>query len=63
VRWRSGTGRWDWAPGAIQWVAKEQDTQESAQYISELEGYIGKFMTAPVETAKPEPIPEPAAKS
>jgi hypothetical protein len=45
-----------------QWVAKEQDTQESAQYISELEGYIGKFMTAPIETAKPEPIPEPAAK-
>jgi Proteasome subunit len=42
------------------WIAKEeQDTQESAQYIAELEDYIGRFVKAPIEEAKAEPVPKP----
>ena len=39
------------------WVAKEQDTQESAQYIASLEEHIGKFTGAPIEDATAEPVP------
>jgi len=41
------------------WVAKEQDTQESAQYIKELEDYIGCFKQPPIEEATAEPVPKP----
>jgi hypothetical protein len=45
-----------------QWVAREEDTQESAEYVEELEDHIGKFVRAPIQTAPPaEPIPEPPA--
>ena len=40
------------------WVAKEEDTQQSAQYVNDLEKHIGDF-GAPVDEAKPEPVPEP----
>lgn len=40
------------------WVAEElPDTQEQAQYISELENHIANFARAPVEQAEPEPLP------
>ncbi len=46
------------------WVAKEQDTQESAQYIEELENYIGSFAPqATIEEAKVEPVPQPEFKA
>lgn len=44
------------------WVAKEQDTQESAQYIDALENHIGGFApkeTIEAATAEPVPKPEP----
>ena len=41
------------------WVAKEEDTQESAQYVEALEDHIGEFMQAPIEEAKAEPVPKP----
>jgi hypothetical protein len=41
------------------WVAKEQDTQECAEYIKDLEDYIGDFEQPPIEKAAPEPIPQP----
>jgi len=40
-------------------VAKEEDTQESAQYVEALEDHIGEFMQAPIEEAKAEPVPKP----
>jgi hypothetical protein len=41
------------------WVAEEQDTQESAQYIDELEKHIGGFAPrATIEEAKVEPVPK-----
>jgi hypothetical protein len=45
------------------WTAAEQDTQEFAQYIEELENHIGKFIRATVEdaAAKPPPAVPPAA--
>lgn len=43
------------------WVASSQDTQESAQYIAELENYITTFTQAPVEEAVAEPIPVPGS--
>lgn len=44
------------------WVAEEQDTQESAQYIDELEKHIGGFAPqATIEEAKVQPIPTPGA--
>lgn len=46
------------------WVASEQDTQESAQYIDSLEEHIANFVRAPIEEAKGEPVPMPGeAKS
>ena len=33
------------------WTAAEQDTQEFAQYVEELENHIGEFIRAPVEDA------------
>lgn len=42
-----------------EWVAKEQDTQEAAQYIVELENHISQFVRAPVEQATPAPPPQP----
>jgi hypothetical protein len=39
------------------WVAAEQDTQEFAQYVDEIEQHIGKFIRAPVEEALPNPPP------
>lgn len=40
------------------WVAREQDTQESAQYIDELENHIGQFAPrATVEEQPAEPVP------
>jgi hypothetical protein len=43
------------------WVAAEQDTQESAQYIDELEKHIGGFAPqATIEEATVEPLPQPA---
>jgi hypothetical protein len=45
------------------WVAKEQDTQESAQYIKSLEDYIGGFEQPAIEAAAAEPVPEPATKT
>jgi hypothetical protein len=46
------------------WTAKEQDTQEAAQYVSELEDYIRGFAPqAPIEEAKAEPVPKPEAES
>jgi hypothetical protein len=41
------------------WVAKEQDTQEAAQYIDELENYIGNFAGEPIELEEAEPVPKP----
>jgi hypothetical protein len=42
------------------WIAQEQDTQESAQYIDALENYIGGFAPkATIEEAPSEPIPQP----
>jgi predicted proteasome-type protease len=41
------------------WVAQEQDTQESAQYIVELEEYIARFVRSAAEDATAEPIPVP----
>jgi hypothetical protein len=42
------------------WVAEEQDTQEAAQYIDELEKYIGNFAPqATIEEAQAEPVPVP----
>ena len=40
------------------WLAAEQDTQEFAQYVEEIERHIGKFIRAPVEeaTANPPPV-------
>jgi hypothetical protein len=41
------------------WIAKEQDTQEAGEYISELEGHIAGFAPqAPIEAAKAEPVPK-----
>jgi hypothetical protein len=42
---------------AGKWVAAEQDTQEFAQYVEELEDHIGKFIRAPVEEAAANPPP------
>jgi 20S proteasome alpha/beta subunit len=39
------------------WIAAEQDTQEFAQYVEELENHIGKFIRAPVEDAAANPPP------
>jgi hypothetical protein len=39
------------------WVAAEQDTQEFAQYVDEIEQHIGKFIRAAVEEALPNPPP------
>jgi hypothetical protein len=47
---------------AGKWVAEEKDTQESAQYIEELEGHIAKFAQAPIEEATAEPVPQPDQK-
>jgi hypothetical protein len=44
------------------WVAKEEDTQESAQYIDSLENYIGGFQQPPIEEATAEPVPKPDAE-
>ena len=42
------------------WVAREQDTQETAQYIDELERHIGQFAPeATIEEAKAEAVPQP----
>jgi hypothetical protein len=41
------------------WIAKEEDTQESAQYIDELESHIGGFSQAPIGEATAEPVPQP----
>jgi hypothetical protein len=42
------------------WVAQEQDTQESAQYIDEIETHIGGFAPqATIEEAIAEPVPKP----
>jgi hypothetical protein len=41
------------------WVAKEEDTQESAQYVDALEEHIGGFEQPPIEEAKAEPVPKP----
>jgi hypothetical protein len=44
------------------WVAEEQDTQESAQYIDELEKHIGGFAPqATIEEATVEPVPQPGS--
>jgi hypothetical protein len=44
------------------WTAAEQDTQEFAQYVEELENHIGKFIRATVEDAATNPPPAvPAA--
>jgi hypothetical protein len=43
------------------WAAAEQDTQEFAQYVEELEDYIGLFIRAPVEEAEANPPPAPPA--
>lgn len=46
------------------WVAEEQDTQESAQYIDELEKHIGGFAPrATIEEATVEPVPQPESKA
>jgi 20S proteasome alpha/beta subunit len=34
------------------WIAAEQDTQEFAQYVEELENHIGEFIRAPIEEAR-----------
>jgi len=39
------------------WTAAEQDTQEFAQYVEELENHIGKFIRASVEEAAVNPPP------
>jgi hypothetical protein len=39
------------------WAAAEQDTQEFAQYVEEIEQHIGKFIRAPVEEAPANPPP------
>jgi hypothetical protein len=44
------------------WIAAEQDTQESSQYIEALEDYIGCFEQPPIEEATPEPVPQPESK-
>jgi hypothetical protein len=44
------------------WIAKEQDSQESAQYIDGLEEHIAKFVRAPIEEATAEPVPQPDQK-
>ena len=41
------------------WIAKEQDTQEAAQYVRELELYIGSFTQPPIDQATAEPISKP----
>lgn len=41
------------------WIARAQDTQESAQYIAQLEEHIGGFVRAPIEEARPVPVPVP----
>ena len=42
------------------WLAQEQDTQESAQYIDELENHIGEFAPqATIEEAPAKPVPQP----
>jgi hypothetical protein len=45
------------------WVAKEQDAQESAQYIDGLEEHIANFVRAPIEEAKGEPVPKPEGEN
>ncbi len=45
------------------WVASSQDTQELAQYIEELENYIGEFAQATIEQAAAEPVPQPDQKA
>lgn len=43
------------------WVAKEEDTQEAAQYVEALEQYIGDFegQQPPIEEEEAAPIPKP----
>ena len=41
------------------WVAKEQDTQEAAQYVQELEDYVGRFAQPPIDEEVAEPVPKP----
>jgi ATP-dependent protease HslVU (ClpYQ) peptidase subunit len=42
------------------WVAKEQDTQEAAEYTTALEKYIGGFAPqGPIDAEQAEPIPQP----
>jgi hypothetical protein len=41
------------------WIAKEEDTQEAAQYVIELEAHIGGFARAPIDQAEAEPVPKP----
>jgi hypothetical protein len=43
------------------WVAKEENTQEAAQYVETLEEYIGRFegTQPPIEEETAEPIPAP----
>jgi hypothetical protein len=40
------------------WIAAEQDTQEFAQYVVELEDHIRRFIRAPIEEAVPTPLPK-----
>jgi hypothetical protein len=39
------------------WIASQQDTQESAQYIAELEAWIGEFVRGPIDIADAVKIP------
>jgi len=42
------------------WVAKEEDTQQAGEYVTELEEHIGGFARqAPIEAEQPEPVPKP----
>jgi hypothetical protein len=41
------------------WVAKEEDTQESSEYVKALEEHIGYFEQPPIEEATPVPVPKP----
>jgi hypothetical protein len=41
------------------WGASEQDTQELAQYVVDLENHIGEFIRSPIEAAKVTPPPQP----
>lgn len=45
------------------WVAQEQDTQESAQYIAELEEHIHLFVVSSIEIAEALPLPLPPKAS